>query len=174
MMPNRSMYIQRYRIEVRPSIAASPDSEVLFLTRNGLPFNESWLSTTISRYVCGANLGKRGSCHLFRHTLATLMLENGADIRFIQSMLGHVDLKSTQIYTHVAIKQLKKVHRKTHPGCRTRPNEEQAAPSQSQAHGDSPSAQATLFTPGGADSATEAAARYLLLRQQLTEDLRQH
>ena len=60
-------------------------------------------------------IGKRGSCHLFRHTMATLMLEGGADIRFIQAMLGHADLKTTQIYTHVAIRQLKEIHRATHP-----------------------------------------------------------
>jgi integrase/recombinase XerD len=52
---------------------------------------------------------------MFRHTMATLMLENGADIRFIQAMLGHVDLKSTDIYTHVAIRKLQEIHRATHP-----------------------------------------------------------
>jgi integrase/recombinase XerD len=62
-----------------------------------------------------AVVGKRGACHLFRHTMATLMLEGGADIRFIQAMLGHADLKTTQIYTHVAIRQLQEIHRATHP-----------------------------------------------------------
>jgi integrase/recombinase XerD len=52
---------------------------------------------------------------LFRHTMATLMLEGGADIRFIQAMLGHADLKTTQLYTHVAIRQLKEIHTATHP-----------------------------------------------------------
>lgn len=58
---------------------------------------------------------KRGACHLFRHTMATLMLENGADIRYIQAMLGHADLKATQIYTQVSIRQLKQIHSATHP-----------------------------------------------------------
>jgi integrase/recombinase XerD len=58
---------------------------------------------------------KRGACHLFRHTMATLMLENGADIRYIQAMLGHADLKTTQIYTQVSIRQLKQIHSTTHP-----------------------------------------------------------
>ena len=52
---------------------------------------------------------------MFRHTMATLMLEGGADIRYIQAMLGHSDLKSTQTYTHVAIRQLQAIHRATHP-----------------------------------------------------------
>jgi len=98
-----------------PFQARTPDDGTLFLTRIGVPFNESWLSTTVSQYVQKANIGKQGGCHLFRHTMATLMLENGADIRFIQAMLGHTDLKSTQIYTHVAVKQLKAIHDATHP-----------------------------------------------------------
>ena len=53
---------------------------------------------------------------MFRHTMATLMLENGADIRYIQEMLGHADLQSTQIYTQVSIRQLKQIHAATHPG----------------------------------------------------------
>ena len=62
-----------------------------------------------------ANVGKRGSCHLFRHTMATLMLEGGADIRWIQAMLGHAQLSTTALYTRVAISQLKRVHARTHP-----------------------------------------------------------
>jgi integrase/recombinase XerD len=74
-----------------------------------------YLSEMVRGYVDAANIGKRGACHLFRHTMATLMLEGGADIRFIQAMLGHADLKTTQIYTHVAIRQLQEIHRATHP-----------------------------------------------------------
>ncbi|MFO7904015.1 MAG: tyrosine-type recombinase/integrase [Pirellulaceae bacterium] len=59
-----------------------------------------------------------GACHLFRHTTATLMLEAGADVRFIQALLGHESLKTTQIYTHVSIPQLRRVHAKTHPARR--------------------------------------------------------
>lgn len=111
------LWVQRYLREVRPSTIAPPDDETLFLTRNGTSFNESWLSTVVSNHVTKARLGKRGACHLFRHTMATLMLENGADIRFIQAMLGHADLKSTQIYAHVSVAQLKAIHLATHPGC---------------------------------------------------------
>jgi len=112
-------WVQRYLEEVRSVTVVPPDDGTLFLTRNGVPFNESWLSTTISNYIRKARLGKYGGCHLFRHTLATLMLENGADIRFIQAMLGHADLKSTQIYAHVSVGQLKAIHSATHPGCKS-------------------------------------------------------
>jgi integrase/recombinase XerD len=118
---NRAIrWVQRYLSEVRPSQVTAPDDGTLFLTRNGVPFNECWLSTTISNHVRNARLGKFGSCHLFRHTMATLMLENGADIRYIQSMLGHADLKSTQIYAHVSVEKLRAVHSATHPGCSSR------------------------------------------------------
>jgi integrase/recombinase XerD len=66
-------------------------------------------------YVNAAQIGKSGSCHLFRHTMATLMLENGADIRYIQAMLGHAELSTTQIYTQVSIRKLKEIHTATHP-----------------------------------------------------------
>lgn len=62
-----------------------------------------------------AELGKTGACHLFRHTCATFMLENGADIRFIQQLLGHEKLETTQIYAQVSIRMLKEVHTRTHP-----------------------------------------------------------
>ena len=56
-----------------------------------------------------------GNCHLFHHVIATHMLENGADVRFIQALLGHVSLTTTQIYTHVAINKLQEIHAATHP-----------------------------------------------------------
>ena len=68
-------------------------------------------------------LGKKGSCHLFRHTMATLMLENGADIRFIQEMLGHASLNTTEIYTQVSIRKLHEIHRATHPTARLAPGD---------------------------------------------------
>jgi integrase/recombinase XerD len=66
-------------------------------------------------YVEAANLGKGGGPHLLRLTMATLMLENGADLRFIQEILGHENISTTQIYAHVSIRQLKLVHEHTHP-----------------------------------------------------------
>ena len=73
------------------------------------------------RYVLAADFGKSGACHIFRHTMATLMLEGGADIRFVQEMLGHRKFTSTQIYTQVAIDKLKQIHTARHPGALLRP-----------------------------------------------------
>jgi integrase/recombinase XerD len=87
----------------------------LFLTTMGEQFNDVWMSRTIGNYVEKANIGKTGACHLFRHTMATLMLENGADIRYIQAMLGHAKLTTTEIYTQVSVKKLKEIHTQTHP-----------------------------------------------------------
>jgi integrase/recombinase XerD len=72
----------------------------------------------VRQYVDAAGIGKSGSCHMFRHTMATLMLEGGADMRFIQAMLGHSNLETTQVYTRVSIRKLQQVHSKTHPACR--------------------------------------------------------
>ena len=81
----------------------------------GEPFSETGMSVLVRDYVDRAKLGKSGSCHLFRHTMATLMHENGADIRHIEAILGHVKLETTQIYTQVSIRKLKEVHDATHP-----------------------------------------------------------
>jgi integrase/recombinase XerD len=107
--------VGRYVNEVRPELALASDDGTLFLTRLGEKFNENWLSRTVAQYVEKSGVNKQGSCHLFRHSMATLMLENGADIRFIQAMLGHAELSTTEIYTQVRIKALKEVHSRCHP-----------------------------------------------------------
>ena len=108
-------WIRRYLEEVRPGLVREPDSGTLFLTNLFEPFTPNRLTQLVRDYIDAAELGKRGSCHLFRHTCATLMLEGGADIRFIQQLLGHAELSTTQIYTQVSIQQLKQVHSATHP-----------------------------------------------------------
>ena len=108
-------WIAKYINDSRPKLVSEPDDKTVFLSNAGEPFSLDHLSDLVRDYVDAAAIGKRGACHLFRHTMATLMLEGGADIRFIQAMLGHADLKTTQIYTHVAIRQLQEIHRATHP-----------------------------------------------------------
>ena len=74
------------------------------------------LTQMVRRYIRLAGIGKEGSCHTFRHTMATLLLENGADIRLIQAMLGHVSLDTTQVYAKLSVGHLKAVHTALHPG----------------------------------------------------------
>lgn len=93
-------------------------SSSLFVTQTGDPVSLGHLSHLVTTYIKASGIKKSGSCHIFRHTAATLMLNNGADIRFIQQLLGHADLSTTQIYTQIAVSKLKEVHRKTHPGAR--------------------------------------------------------
>ena len=111
-------WIERYRDEVRPSLVVEPDAGYLFLHEYGEPFRRNRLTDLVKKYIRAAGIDKPGACHIFRHTMATLMLDNGADIRFIQAMLGHSDLSTTQIYTQVSIAKLKEIHALTHPADR--------------------------------------------------------
>jgi integrase/recombinase XerD len=108
-------WIRKYLDEVRPQLVMEPDDGTLFITSLGEAFASSRMTQLVRNYVLAADIPKRGSCHLFRHTMATLMLENGADVRFIQAMLGHARLDTTQIYTQVSIRKLKEIHTATHP-----------------------------------------------------------
>lgn len=107
-------WIGRYLEDVRPRLVVAPDDGVVFLTREGQPFRPKQLTRLVGQYVAEAKVGA-GSCHLFRHTVATLMLEAGADIRYIQQLLGHEELSTTQVYTRVTITSLKRIYDQTHP-----------------------------------------------------------
>lgn len=109
------LWIEKYVEAVRPSLVGLVDDGTLFLTNLNEPFTPNRLTQLVRDYVKASEIGKQGACHLFRHTCATLMHENGADIRFIQQLLGHADLSTTQIYTQVAIRKLKEIHTATHP-----------------------------------------------------------
>jgi len=108
-------WARRYVEEVRPSLAKYPDAGVLFLSASGEPLCAEWLSRTVRAYVKAGAPAKKGSCHLFRHTAATLMLDGGADVRYVAEYLGHDKLESTKIYTRVSVEKLRAVHRATHP-----------------------------------------------------------
>lgn len=111
-------WLQKYLEEARPSLVSEPDDGFMFLAYTGQPFSPDLLTRWVADYVDAANIGKRGSCHLFRHSVATLMLERGADIRYVQEMLGHASIETTQFYTKVSIRQLKAIHTATHPSAK--------------------------------------------------------
>ena len=108
-------WVEKYRQDVRPLLLSPLAGDALFLTDFGEPFDRGYLGALIRTYIDKAEVEARGSCHLFRHAMATHMHDNGADIRNIQEMLGHDDLSSTQIYTRVSIEKLREVHSATHP-----------------------------------------------------------
>ena len=109
-------WVERYLLSSRPHLLIGPDPGNLFLAANGERLGPKWLSGQVRHYVLAAELGKSGSCHLLRHTAATLMVERGADIRYVQELLGHRNLSSTQLYTRVAPERLAAIHAATHPG----------------------------------------------------------
>ncbi len=112
------MWVDRYLEEARPRLIEPPGHDRLFVGRMGDPMTPTQLTRLVGRYIERADLGKTGSCHLLRHSMATLMLEGGADVRLIQEILGHAELSTTEIYTRVSIKHLKRVHDRTHPGAK--------------------------------------------------------
>ena len=113
--PRAAGWVERYVREVRGRLLIDTRTPELFLTGYGGPFNPDVFSRMVSGWMARAGLEKRGSCHLLRHTCATHMLEGGADIRFIQQLLGHEKLETTAIYTEVTIRQLLEVHARCHP-----------------------------------------------------------
>jgi integrase/recombinase XerD len=108
-------WLDKYLHEVRPDLVVPPDEGYLFLTHHGAPFVKASITELVKGYIDRAKLGKTGAVHLLRHCCATHMLEGGADVRYVQAMLGHAKLETTEIYTHVAIRKLKEVHTRTHP-----------------------------------------------------------
>ena len=116
------LWAERYRNEVRPELLANPNETAFYLGKDGQGISGPQLGDLVHQYIKAADIGKQGSCHLFRHSMATAMLENGADIRFIQSMLGHAKLETTQIYTRVSIRKLQEIHEATHPAKLSRQN----------------------------------------------------
>lgn len=114
-------WIEKYLYTIRPQYLEGEEHGVLFLAKHGEAMQGKQLSGIVKRAIERAALERfshthaNAACHLLRHACATHMLENGADIRFIQAMLGHANLSATQVYTHVSIGKLKQVHEQTHP-----------------------------------------------------------
>lgn len=108
-------WVDKYLRELRPELATPGDDYRLFLDDDGRGFTAERIGDIVKRQLTAAGIEHPGACHLFRVACATHMLENGADIRFIQSLLGHAKLDTTQIYTQVSLAKLKEVHNATHP-----------------------------------------------------------
>lgn len=116
---NALQWLGRYLDETRPRLVLDNTEQALFLSGYGERMSADYLGNWVAKTVKAADMGKTGSCHLMRHSCATHMLENGADIRLIQQLLGHARLDTTSIYTEVAITHLKEVYNRTHPAAKT-------------------------------------------------------
>jgi len=114
-------WLRKYIVEVRPTLAGQDDDGSLFLTYCGQRIVPDFLSRELRKYIEAAGVTKHGAVHIFRHTAATTMLENGADIRYIQQMLGHAHLDTTEVYTRITIGKLKEIHTATHPSSKLDP-----------------------------------------------------
>lgn len=109
-------WIARYRQEARPHLLKRGKSQdVLFLNARGTPMTRMSIWNIVREYAAKAGISKDVHPHTFRHSFATHLLEGGADLRAVQEMLGHSDISTTQIYTHIDREYLKEVHRTFHP-----------------------------------------------------------
>lgn len=111
-------WVEKYLDVVRPDLFVGDSEQALFVTRLGERMAPDSLTERVRRYVRESGVGKKGACHLFRHAMATTMIELGADVRILQEMLGHAKLDTTAIYTHISITKLREVYMKTHPAAK--------------------------------------------------------
>jgi integrase/recombinase XerD len=107
--------ISSYLAAGRPELVTGKSSANLFLTRRGRPFAATTLWLRIKRRARRTGIERNITPHMLRHSFATHLLENGADLRVIQELLGHSNISTTEVYTHVAVSRLREVHRRFHP-----------------------------------------------------------
>lgn len=109
-------WVQRYEATARPAFHPAADERTLFLSRRGArPLGRGALTVLVRQYFRSAGIDKPGSCHLFRHTMATALHRAGCDVRVLQEMLGHSKLDTTALYTQVGAAQIKAAHAAFHP-----------------------------------------------------------
>jgi integrase/recombinase XerD len=107
--------INEYLTDSRKRLLKNSSSSFIFLNRSGKPISRQGFWKVIKKYAIQAQINKNITPHTLRHSFATHLLERGADLRSVQTMLGHVDISTTQIYTHVTRERLKKLHSQLHP-----------------------------------------------------------
>jgi integrase/recombinase XerD len=104
-----------YLMKLRPNLRKSFSDDSLLLSRTGRPMSRIEIWRLVKKYAVRAGMPRNLTAHTLRHCFATHLLAGGADLRSVQEMLGHVDIATTQIYTHVDHERLRKIHRKFHP-----------------------------------------------------------
>ena len=109
------LYLNNYLIHVRPTFDRQNKSSVVFLSRNGKPLTRSMINKILNKWSDFSGINKSISPHVLRHSFATHLLEGGADLRFVQALLGHSDITTTQIYTHLDKEHLREVYKTHHP-----------------------------------------------------------
>ena len=108
-------YLQRYLREARPQLLQQRSSDRVFVSQRGVSLSRQMFWKLIKRHALAAGIAKPISPHVLRHAFATHLLNHGADLRVVQLLLGHADISTTQIYTHVARERLKALHARHHP-----------------------------------------------------------
>ena len=107
--------LKKYINESRQQILGSRESEYLFISKKGSKLNRKSVWRLLKNYVIRTKIKKNITPHTLRHSFATHLIENGADLRSVQELLGHMDISTTQVYTHLAKNKLQEIHKKYHP-----------------------------------------------------------